>query len=98
MTSDLLSLHARFVVDVITNAENTKRSDNIKDNISPYNLPIQASTFLPRNAYRICQRISHMHCADCRRKLSVCLSHAGIECKQLYISSKIFHHPVAPPF
>jgi len=54
MTSDLLSLHARFVVDVITNAENTKRSDNIKDNISPYNLPIQASTFLPRNAYRIC--------------------------------------------
>jgi len=29
--------------------------------------------------------------------LSVCLSHAGIESKRLYVSSKIFHHRVAPP-
>jgi len=29
---------------------------------------------------------------------SVCLSHAGIECKRLYIPSKNCHHPVAPPF
>ena len=31
-------------------------------------------------------------------RLSVCLSHAGIESKRLYISSKFFHHRVAPPF
>jgi len=30
--------------------------------------------------------------------LSVRLSHAGIESKQLYISSKFFHHRVAPPY
>jgi len=30
--------------------------------------------------------------------LSVSLSHAGIESKRLYISSKFFHHRVAPPF
>jgi len=31
-------------------------------------------------------------------RLSVCLSHAGTVCKRLYISSKFFHHRVAPPF
>jgi len=30
--------------------------------------------------------------------LSVCPSHAGVVCKLLYISSKFFHHRVAPPF
>jgi len=30
--------------------------------------------------------------------LSVSLSHAGILSKQLYISSKFFHHRVAPSF
>jgi len=38
----------------------------------------------------------------CRGKMSVCLSvrlsHAGIESKRLYISSKFFHRRVAPPF
>jgi len=32
------------------------------------------------------------------RCLSVCPSHAGILSKRLYISSKFFHHRVAPPF
>jgi len=31
-------------------------------------------------------------------RLSVCMSHTGIESKRLYISSKFFHHRVAPPF
>jgi len=31
-------------------------------------------------------------------RLSVCLSHAGIESKWLHISSKFFHCRVAPPF
>jgi len=41
-----------------------------------------------------------MHSADyaVARCLSVCLSHAGTESKRLYISSKFFHHRVAPPF
>jgi len=30
-------------------------------------------------------------------RLSVCLSHAGIKSKRLYISSMFFHHRVAPP-
>ena len=51
--------------------------------------------FLPRDAY-----------AETYVRLSVCLSiclsvrpsHAGIESKRLYISSKLFYHRVAPPF
>ena len=31
-------------------------------------------------------------------RLFVCLSHAGIVCKRLYISSKTFYHRVALPF
>jgi len=30
--------------------------------------------------------------------LSVCLSHAGVLSKQLYISSNFLHHRIAPPF
>jgi len=45
-------------------------------------------------------RVTHMHSADyaVARCLSIHLSHAGIESKWLYISSKFFHHLVAPPF
>jgi len=45
---------------------------------------------------------TRMHSADYTMarclsvRLSVCLSHAGIVGKRLYISSKIFHHRVAP--
>ena len=41
-----------------------------------------------------------MHSADyaMARCPSVCLSHAGIVCKWLYISSEFFHRRVAPPF
>jgi len=31
-------------------------------------------------------------------RLSVRPSHAGIQSKRLYVSSKFFHHRVAPPF
>ena len=31
-------------------------------------------------------------------RLSVCPSHAGIECKRLYKASNFFHHRLAPPF
>jgi len=43
-------------------------------------------------------RATRMNSADyaVARCLSVCLSHAGIESKRLYIS--VFHHRVAPPF
>ena len=45
-------------------------------------------------------RATRMHSADyaVARCLSVRLSHAGIEPKWLYISSKFFHCWVAPPF
>jgi len=45
-------------------------------------------------------RATRMHSADyaVARCLSVCLSHAGILSKRLHISSKFFHHRVAPPF
>jgi len=45
-------------------------------------------------------RATRMHSADyaMARCLSIRLSHAGIVSKQLYISSKFFHHRVAPPF
>ena len=53
---------------------------------------------------RIFYRATRIHSADyaVARYLSLCLSvrlsHAGIESKRLYISSKFFHHRVAPPF
>ena len=45
-------------------------------------------------------RATRMHSADyaVARCLSVCPSHAGIDCKRLYISLKNFDRPVAPPF
>jgi len=45
-------------------------------------------------------RATRMHSADyaVARCLSVCLSHAGIVPKRLYISSKFFHRRVAPLF
>jgi len=46
-------------------------------------------------------RAARMHRADMPSqdvRLSVCLSHAGIVRKRLHISSKFFHHRVAPPF
>jgi len=44
-------------------------------------------------------RVMRMHSADyaVARCLSICPSHAGIVCNWLYISSKFFHHRVAPP-
>ena len=54
--------------------------------------------------HMIFYRVMHMHSVDCavERCLSICLSvrlsHTGIEFKRLYISSKFFHHWVAPPF
>ena len=45
-------------------------------------------------------RATRMHSADyaMARCLSARLSHAGIVSKRLHISSKFFHHRVAPPF
>jgi len=44
-------------------------------------------------------RATRMHSADYALRLSaVCLSHAGILSKRLYIDSKLFHKRLAPPF
>jgi len=50
-------------------------------------------------------RATRMHSADYAVAkvrpsvyLSVCLSHAGIVSKQLYISSMFFHRQISPPF
>jgi len=45
-------------------------------------------------------RATRMHCADyaVARCLSVRPSHAGIVCKRLHVSSKFFHHRIAPSF
>jgi len=57
-------------------------------------------TVLGRSYYRA----TRMHCEDyaVARCLSVCLSvrlsHTGIVCKRLHISSMFFYHRVAPPF
>jgi len=58
----------------------------------------------PKKTKQDFYRATRMHSADyaaarCMSvRLSVCLSHAGIASKQLYVSSKFFHHRVAPPF
>jgi len=51
-------------------------------------LPMRTIKFLPRDAYA--QR------GLCRGKMSVRLSHAGIVCKRLYISSKFFSTSGSP--
>ena len=50
--------------------------------------------FLPRDAYAY----RGLCCGKMSVRLSVRLTHAGIESKRLYISSQFLHHRVATPF
>jgi len=54
-------------------------------------------SFLPRGAYMHSADYAVARCLSVSVCLSIRPSHAGIVCKRLHISSKIFHLRVAPP-
>jgi len=83
----------RMVPNLLT-SDDLERSSNQGKSL-PVSL-ILTSAMSPIDFYHA----TRMNSADyaVARCLSVSLSHAGIESKRLYISSKFFHHRVAPPF